>query len=157
MCRIVIKTVFIFVCIFTSLLYPQINNGIVANDVVETLKVINNIREKEGLYLLENDEKLNGIADTRAKELHISFSHVRPNNTKYDELLYQNRIRVFSSDENIAYRFKNAQTVVSYWMNSDQYKINILSEKFTHVGISHYAINGEDFWVVIFVQLRRQN
>ncbi|WP_028329353.1 CAP domain-containing protein [Brachyspira alvinipulli] len=151
------RIVIIFILTFTSLLYSQINNGIITNDVAETLKVINEIREKENLFLLENADNLNNIADIRARELSINFSHVRPNNTKYDELLYQNRIRVFSSDENIAYRFKNAETVVSYWMNSDQYKINILSEKFTHVGISHYAVNGEDFWVVIFVQLRRQN
>ncbi|MEI0602677.1 CAP domain-containing protein [Brachyspira alvinipulli] len=151
------RIVIIFILTFTSLLYSQFNNGIVTNDVAETLKVINEMREKENLFLFENADNLNNIADIRAKELSINFSHIRPNNTKYDELLYQNRIRVFSSDENIAYRFKNAETVVSYWMNSDQYKINILSEKFTHVGISHYAINGEDFWVVIFVQLRRQN
>ena len=151
------RIVIIFILTFTSLLYSQFNNGIVTNDVAETLKVINEMREKENLFLFENADNLNNIADIRAKELSINFSHIRPNNTKYDELLYQNRIRVFSSDENIAYRFKNAETVVSYWMNSDQYKINILSEKFTHVGISHYAINGEDFWVVIFFQLRRQN
>ena len=157
MFRIIINALFIFILSFTSLLYSQMNNGIITNDVQETLKVINNIREKESLFLFENDESLNNIADIRSKELSINFSHIRPNNTKYDELLYQNRIRVFSSDENIAYRFKNAETVVSYWMNSDQYKLNILSEKFTHIGISHYAVNGEDFWVVIFVQLRRQN
>ena len=126
------RIVIIFILTFTSLLYSQFNNGIVTNDVAETLKVINEMREKENLFLFENADNLNNIADIRAKELSINFSHIRPNNTKYDELLYQNRIRVFSSDENIAYRFKNAETVVSYWMNSDQYKINILSEKFTH-------------------------
>lgn len=151
------RIIIIFILSFTSLLYSQIDNGIITKDIEETLKVINSIREKESLYLFENAEDLNNIADIRAKELSINFSHIRPNNTKYDELLYQNRIRVFSSDENIAYRFKNAETVVSYWMNSDQYKINILSEKFTHIGISHYTVNGQDFWVVIFVQLRRQN
>ncbi|MEI0565674.1 CAP domain-containing protein [Brachyspira pulli] len=134
------------------MLYSQNNS-----DVELALKSINEIRENEGLYPLEISEELNNIANIRAKELAISFSHVRPNNTKYDELLYENRIRVFSSDENIAYRFKNAETVISYWMNSNQYKLNIVSDKFTHVGISHYAVNGEDFWVIIFAQLRRLN
>ncbi|WP_335786884.1 CAP domain-containing protein [Brachyspira pulli] len=134
------------------MLYSQNNS-----DVELALKSINEIRENEGLYPLEISEELNNIANIRSKELAISFSHIRPNNTKYDELLYENRIRVFSSDENIAYRFKNAETVISYWMNSNQYKLNIVSDKFTHVGISHYAVNGEDFWVIIFAQLRRLN
>lgn len=152
MCNIVIKILFIFCCLNAVLLYSQNSS-----DVELALKSINEIRENEGLYPLEISEELNNIANIRSKELAISFSHVRPNNTKYDELLYENRIRVFSSDENIAYRFKNAETVISYWMNSNQYKLNILSDKFTHVGISHHAINGEDFWVIIFAQLRRQN
>ncbi len=149
MLKILIKVVALLY-IGSLLLYSQ-NPA----DVDSALKAINDIRENEGLYLLETNDEINNIANIRAKELAISFSHIRPNNTRYDELLYTHRIRVFSSDENIAYRFKNAETVISYWMNSDQYKINILSEKFTHVGISHYSVNGEDFWVAIFVQLRR--
>ena len=152
MYNIVIKILFIFCCLNAVMLYSQNNS-----DVELALKSINEIRENEGLYPLEISEELNNIANIRTKELAISFSHVRPNNTKYDELLYENRIRVFSSDENIAYRFKNAETVISYWMNSNQYKLNIVSDKFTHVGISHYAVNGEDFWVIIFAQLRRLN
>ncbi|AEM21932.1 SCP-like extracellular protein [Brachyspira intermedia PWS/A] len=125
------------------------------DDINSMLKIFNEIRENENLYSFEIDDKLNNIADIRAKELAISFSHIRPNNTKYDELLYQNRIIAYSSDENIAYRFKNAETVASYWMNSSKYKVNILSDKFTHIGVAHYAINGEDFWVVIFAQLTK--
>lgn len=121
----------------------------------KALEAINEIRNNEGLYPLEICDELDEVAYIRAKELSINFSHIRPNNMRYDELLYEKRLRVFSSDENIAYRFKNAETVISYWMNSFEYKKNILSEKFTHVGISHYSINGEDFWVAIFAQLRR--
>ncbi|MEI0518888.1 CAP domain-containing protein [Brachyspira murdochii] len=152
MFNIIIKALFILYFCSLSVLYSQYNY-----EAETTLKALNEVRENEGLYLFELSDELNKVADIRAKELSINFSHIRPNNTRYDELLYENRIRVFSSDENIAYRFKNAETVVSYWMNSSQYKINILSDKFTHVGVSHYAINGEDFWVVIFAQLRRQN
>lgn len=152
MFNIIIKALFILYFCSLSVLCSQYNY-----EAETTLKALNEVRENEGLYLFELSDELNKVADIRAKELSINFSHIRPNNTRYDELLYENRIRVFSSDENIAYRFKNAETVVSYWMNSSQYKINILSDKFTHVGVSHYAINGEDFWVVIFAQLRRQN
>ena len=66
MFRIIINALFIFILSFTSLLYSQMNNGIITNDVQETLKVINNIREKESLFLFENDESLNNIADIRA-------------------------------------------------------------------------------------------
>ncbi|WP_295157487.1 CAP domain-containing protein [uncultured Brachyspira sp.] len=149
MLKIFIKSIALLY--FGSLLLYSQNNTYADS----ALKAINDLRENAGLYLLEINNELNNIANIRAKELAIIFSHTRPNNTRYDELLYLNRIRVFSSDENIAYRFKNAETVISYWMNSEQYKINILSEKFTHVGISHYSINGEDFWVAIFAQLRR--
>ncbi|WP_300369870.1 CAP domain-containing protein [Brachyspira sp.] len=149
MLKMFIKSI-VLLYLGSILLYSQNNT-----DIDAALKTINDLRENSGLYLLETNDELNNIANIRSKELAINFSHTRPNNTRYDELLYLNRIRVFSSDENIAYRFKNAETVISYWLNSDQYRINILSEKFTHVGISHYSINGEDFWVAIFVQLRR--
>lgn len=150
MINILIKMIIIIVFSFSVLSAQDYND-----DVNSMLKMFNEIRENENLYSFEIDDRLNNVADIRAKELAISFSHVRPNNTKYDELLYQNRIIVYSSDENIAYRFKNAETVASYWMNSGKYKINILSDKFTHIGVSHYAINGEDFWVVIFAQLTK--
>ncbi|ASJ22650.1 CAP domain-containing protein [Brachyspira hampsonii] len=150
MVNIIIKMIFVIIAA-SGFLYAQDYN----DDVNTMLKIFNEIRDNENLYPFEIDDKLNNIADIRAKELAISFSHIRPNNTKYDELLYENRIIVYSSNENIAYRFKNAETVASYWMNSNKYKVNILSDKFTHMGVSHYAINGEDFWVVIFAQLRR--
>ncbi|OEJ13635.1 serine protease [Brachyspira hampsonii] len=150
MVNIIIKMIFVIIASF-GFLYAQDYN----NDVNTMLKIFNEIRDNENLYPFEIDDKLNNIADIRAKELAISFSHIRPNNTKYDELLYENRIIVYSSNENIAYRFKNAETVASYWMNSSKYKVNIISDKFTHIGVSHYSINGEDFWVVIFAQLRR--
>ncbi|MEI0557422.1 CAP domain-containing protein [Brachyspira intermedia] len=150
MINILIKMIIVVVC-SVSFLYAQDYN----DDVNSMLKMFNEIRENENLYSFEIDDRLNNIADIRAKELAISFSHIRPNNTKYDELLYLNRIIVYSSDENIAYRFKNAETVASYWMNSNKYKVNILSDKFTHIGVAHYAINGEDFWVVIFAQLKK--
>ncbi|PTY40592.1 CAP domain-containing protein [Brachyspira hampsonii] len=150
MVNIIIKMIFVIIA-SASFLYAQDYN----DDVNTMLKIFNEIRDNENLYPFEIDDKLNNIADIRAKELAISFSHIRPNNTKYDELLYENRIIVYSSNENIAYRFKNAETVASYWMNSNKYKVNIISDKFTHIGVSHYSINGEDFWVVIFAQLRR--
>lgn len=148
--NILIKVIIIIICSFNFLSAQNYND-----DINSMLRIFNEIRDNENLYSFEIDDRLNSIADTRSKELAINFSHIRPNNTKYDELLYENRIIVFSSDENIAYRFKNAETVASYWMNSNKYKVNILSNKFTHIGVSHYAINGEDFWVVIFAQLRR--
>ncbi|MDO7021141.1 CAP domain-containing protein [Brachyspira innocens] len=152
MFKIMIKALFILYFCSMAVLYSEDNY-----EAETTLKALNEVRENEGLYPFELSDELNKAANIRAKELSINFSHIRPNNTRYDEILYENRIRVFSSDENIAYRFKNAETVISYWMNSSQYKLNILSDKFTHVGVSHYAINGEDFWVVIFAQLRRMN
>ncbi|MEI0698687.1 CAP domain-containing protein [Brachyspira intermedia] len=150
MVNILIKIIIIIACSFSFLSAQNYND-----DINSMLKIFNEIRDNENLYSFEIDDRLNNIADIRSKELAINFSHIRPNNTKYDELLYQNRIIVYSSDENIAYRFKNAETVASYWMNSNKYKVNILSDKFTHIGVAHYAINGEDFWVVIFAQLKR--
>ena len=150
MVNILIKIIIIIACSFSFLSAQNYND-----DINSMLKIFNEIRDNENLYSFEIDDRLNNIADIRSKELAINFSHIRTNNTKYDELLYQNRIIVYSSDENIAYRFKNAETVASYWMNSNKYKVNILSDKFTHIGVAHYAINGEDFWVVIFAQLRR--
>uniref|UniRef100_UPI003F4BC20A CAP domain-containing protein n=1 Tax=Brachyspira catarrhinii TaxID=2528966 RepID=UPI003F4BC20A len=150
MINILIKIIIIIACSFSFLSAQDYNN-----DITSMLNMFNEIRENNNLYSFEIDDRLNEVADIRAKELAVSFSHIRPNNTKYDELFYQNRIIAYSSDENIAYRFKNAETVASYWMNSSKYKVNILSDKFTHIGVAHYAINGEDFWVVIFAQLTK--
>jgi uncharacterized protein YkwD len=86
----------------------------------------------------------------RAEEIIQSFSHTRPNGTKFYtvfEGLYDYRM----IGENLAAGFTSASSVVSGWMNSEGHRANILKEDYTEIGIGIKKDSaGRLYWVQIF-------
>lgn len=108
----------------------------------EVIRLVNKERVAAGLNELDVDSDLMALAATRAEELAVSFSHVRPDGSKVSDMGY---------GENIYSGKKTASGAVNWWMNSDGHKQNILRDGITSTGAACYQdTTGTLYWVQIF-------
>lgn len=113
----------------------------------------NSSKQTANLSELAYDYNLEQIAMQRAAEIAVSFSHTRPDGTKWSELTYSG---VKSNGENIAAGSTTAEDVFEGWKESDQpysgqgHRRNMLSNDFKAVGIGHVYVNGCHYWVQEF-------
>ncbi len=105
---------------------------------------VNAIVSRTNLIL---DEKLCIAANVRAVEMAYSgkFSHTRPNGGNIGNEL---GTRVWG--ENIAKGQKSADSVSQSWKNSAGHYSNMISEKFTKIGVGHFELDGTHYWVQLF-------
>lgn len=109
-----------------------------SNDArAEVLRLINEERAKHGLSALTMTDSLTQAANVRAKEIIGTFSHTRPDGTSCFTVLAQLGISYRTAGENIAIGYATPAKVMESWMNSDGHRANILSAKFTKVGIGY--------------------
>lgn len=119
-----------------------------AEDVID---IVNQKRAAAGLSPLESDDKLNKAAAERAKEISQSFSHTRPDGSDCFTILKEYDVSYWTVGENIAYGSTTASDVMERWMNSSGHKSNIMSSKFTRIGVGVYVDSkGTHHWVQIF-------
>lgn len=114
----------------------------------------NTERARHGLSALRAADALDKAADTRAAELVRSFSHTRPNGSKWSTVLGANGISYSSAAENIAAGNADPCDAVYSWMNSDGHRSNILSSKYTHLGVGYcYSSSSRysRYWEQLFV------
>lgn len=109
---------------------------------MDVVTVINVERAKADVQPLVEDEKLNQIARTRAKEIAHSFSHTRPDGTTFKVLIHDDLNWI---GENLAEGIPGADFIKA-WMNSPMHRQNILNRKYHKVGTASY---GREF-VAIF-------
>ena len=102
---------------------------------------VNDIRADAGLNSLKWDKNLESVANVRAKECSIKFSHTRPNGKEW----YTVNSRI-QGGENLAYGFDNADDCVEAWMASPTHRDNILYDEFDKVAISIYEEGGVYYW-----------
>ena len=118
--------------------------------ISEVVRLVNAERAKEGLAALQMDSSLNSAAQVRAKEIVTSFSHTRPNGSNCFTALSEAGIKYNGSGENIAYGQKTPAEVVNAWMNSAGHRANIMSTKFTKIGVGCHNSNGTYYWSQFF-------
>lgn len=117
----------------------------------EVIELVNAERSAKRISSLKSDDTLNAIADQRAKEIAVKFSHTRPDGSKCSSLLQENGIVNVYAGENIAAGLNSAKAVMDKWMNSDGHRRNILSENFTRIGVGSYtSSDGYTYWVQVF-------
>ena len=104
----------------------------------EVVRLVNEERKNAGLNTLTTMDILAEMADVRAKESAGSFSHTRPDGTRCFTIFAQYSLTYRSAGENLAFGFSTPEAVVEAWMNSPSHKANILSEKYTYIGIGYY-------------------
>lgn len=122
----------------------------------EVLELVNKARADAGLAALELDPALCGAAQIRAKECVGSFSHTRPNGTKYKTAISEAGVVSNYTGENVATGHTSAKQVVDAWMKSEGHRANILNDKFTKLGVGFEPNTGNRYrgyaWSQLFVK-----
>lgn len=116
----------------------------------EVLRLVNIERAKAGLSAYTTNQTLSAAANKRAQETSVSFSHTRPDGSKFSSVFKEFGILYRAAGENIAYGQKTPQEVVTGWMNSTGHRANILNANFGKIGIGVYQKNGVIYWTQEF-------
>lgn len=117
----------------------------------QVIDLVNKERAKAGLSALKLDKNVAKAALVRAKETEKSFSHTRPNGSKFSTALTESGVSFRGAGENIAWGQKTPQEVMKGWMNSDGHRANILNKNFTTIGVGYYRnASGVNYWTQLF-------
>ena len=117
----------------------------------EVVRLVNEIRVKNGLRSLEYDWQLSRVARIKSQDMKDNryFSHTSPTYGSPFQMMKSFGITYRSAGENIAKGYKTPQAVVDGWMNSPGHRANILNSSFTHIGVG-YVENGS-YWTQMFI------
>ena len=109
----------------------------------DILRRVNKYREKNGLNTLEENDYLNEMAQIRAEELSIRYSHLRPNG----KLISGNGI----NGEIIVDIVKTPRDAFFTWKGSKQHNELMLKNDYLTFGSGYYVDgNGKSYWVILF-------
>jgi len=89
------------------------------------------------------NESLAATAQTRAKEIVVSFSHTRPDGSAWSTAGSQ-------MAENIAKGQSSSDSVMQSWMASEGHAANIMNSAYTQIGVACYCVDGTYYWVQEF-------
>lgn len=117
----------------------------------QVVELVNQERTKAGLNAVTLDKSIASAALVRAKEIETSFSHTRPNGSKFGTALTEQGVTFKGAGENIAWGQKSPEAVMQAWMNSEGHRANILNKNFTKIGVGYYQnAAGRNFWTQLF-------
>ena len=109
----------------------------------DLLRRVNKYRDRQGLNTLEENDYLNEMAQTRAEELSIRFSHIRPNG----ELA----MRYGVNSEIIVDTVKTPKDAFFAFKGSKQHNEAMLDRESLTFGSGYYVDgNGKSYWVILF-------
>ena len=110
----------------------------------DLLRRVNKCREKKGLNSLEENDYLNEMAQIRAEELSVRFSHARP-----DGEILMGKYGV--NGEIITKGPKTPKDAFLAWKGSEQHNKLMLHGDYLTFGSGYYVDgNGKSYWVVLF-------
>jgi uncharacterized YkwD family protein len=125
--------------------------GTASQYVQQVIDLTNAQRSKNGLPALKADSQLNGVAQKKSLDMQQNnyFSHTSPTYGSPFDMMRDFGVTYKSAGENIAQGQRTPQEVVNAWMNSEGHRKNILSAKFTHIGVG-YEGTGKH-WTQMFI------
>ncbi|MCM1578986.1 MAG: CAP domain-containing protein [Ruminococcus sp.] len=127
----------------------NVNPGSSADYAEEMLKLVNELRAKNGTSALELDDELCKAAQVRAKELGENFSHTRPDGSECFSILKSYNISSTYAGENIAAGTSTSEGAMDMWMDSPGHRSNILRTGWKKLGVGYDESTNS--WVQIFV------
>lgn len=129
---------------------PLTDSSVVAYEK-EVVRLVNEIRVKNGLRELTYDWELSRVARIKSQDMRDNryFSHTSPTYGSPFNMMRSFGIKYRSAGENIARGQATPSAVVNAWMNSSGHRANILSPSFTHIGVG-YAADGK-YWTQMFI------
>ena len=140
-----------------DLIYPgEILNIPETDDAVrsyekEVIRLVNEIRAQYGLRELAENWELSRVARYKSQDMHDRryFSHTSPTYGSPYDMMSAFGLSWRSAGENIAYGYPTPQAVVTAWMNSSGHRANILSAKYTQIGVGYVA--GGNYCTQMFI------
>ena len=117
----------------------------------QVAELVNRERAKANLPALAYDAKLCEAAQVRAKEIVSLFAHERPDGSSCFTVLKEKGISYVACGENIAKGSQTPEAVMNGWMNSSGHKANILSTRFTKIGVAMVKVGNTKYWVQLFM------
>ena len=109
----------------------------------DLLRRVNKYRDRQGLNTLEENDYLNEMAQIRAEELSVRFSHIRPNG----ELANGHGL----DGEIIVDTVKTSKDAFLAFKGSKQHNELMLHSTYLTFGSGYYVDgNGKSYWVVLF-------
>lgn len=129
---------------------PQVSDAVLQYES-EVLRLVNDIRAKNGLPALAANWELARVARYKAEDMAGSgyFSHNSPTYGTPFQMMRSFGISYRSAAENIAYGQRTPAAVVEAWMNSSGHRANILGKSYTQLGVG-YCSKG-NYWVQMFI------
>lgn len=140
-----------------DLIYPgQIINipkqdAAVTNYEQEVIRLVNEIRVRNGLKELTYDWELSRVARYKSQDMKDNryFAHTSPVYGTPGEMVKNFGISYRRVGENIARGYRTPQAVVDGWMNSSGHRANILNGNYTRIGVG-YVSDGH-YWTQMFI------
>ena len=110
----------------------------------DLLRRVNKYREKNGLNTLEENDYLNEMAQIRAEELSVRYSHARPEGGSL--------IGEYGVNGEIGMKEVNTpREAFLAWKNSKQHNELMLAKKYLTFGSGYYVDgNGKSYWIILF-------
>ncbi len=140
-----------------ALIYPgqKINIPSLDSSVLdyenEVIRLVNEIRVKNGLNALEADWELSRVARYKSQDMKDNnyFSHTSPVYGSPFEMIKNFGLSYKSAGENIAKGQTSPQAVVNAWMNSSGHRANILNKSYTKIGVGY--VKSGNYWTQMFI------
>ena len=114
------------------------------------VELVNEERAAYGLSPLTLREDLSDGARLKSQDMRDNryFDHNSPTYGTPFEMMRSLGITYSAAAENIAMGYSTAEAVVTGWMNSAGHRANILSDKYTHIGVGHV----DGYWTQWFTR-----
>lgn len=129
---------------------PRLDSTVLAYEA-EVIRLVNEIRVKNGLKALTTDWELSRVARYKSQDMvdNRYFSHTSPTYGSPYQMMKSFGLTYRSAGENIAYGQRTPQAVVNAWMNSSGHRANILNASYTKIGVGYVAQG--NYWTQMFI------
>lgn len=129
---------------------PQLDSS-VASYEHEVVRLVNEIRQQNGLKPLTENWELSRVARYKSQDMldNRYFSHTSPTYGSPFQMIKAFGLSYRTAGENIAKGYASSQAVVNGWMNSSGHRANILNVSYTQIGIGYVAQG--NYWTQMFV------
>ncbi len=129
---------------------PQTDSA-VSNYEAEVIRLVNQIRQQNGLKPLTTNWELSRVARYKSQDMLDKgyFSHTSPTYGTPFEMIKAFGLSYRTAGENIAMGYPTPEAVVNGWMNSSGHKANILNASYTQIGVGYVAKG--NYWTQMFL------
>ena len=130
---------------------PQLDSSVAAYEA-EVIRLVNEIRQENGLQPLSANWELSRVARYKSQDMRDNgyFSHNSPTYGTPFQMIKAFGLSYRAAGENIAKGYPTPQAVVNGWMNSSGHRANILNASYTQIGVG-YVPQG-NYWTQMFIR-----